>query len=302
MLISHEKPDGDTIGATLALAEFLKLKNKNVKMVSSHGVPKVFRYLDNWQDFQTDFLVGDFDVIILIDNGDLKRTGYLERILQARAHQKTIINIDHHPKNDIWKIADLNLVDETASSTCQIIYQIFKLGKVPITSQVATMILSGVYTDTGGFQHSNSTPDTLAIVSDLLSSGAKLKDIRANISNSKSVTMLKLWGLVLERIVDDNDLGLVYSVVTQKDMQSCGALDEDLAGVVNLMAGIPGESATMLIYETVDGKIKGSLRTESDRVDVAKIAELFGGGGHRKAAGFAVEGKLKKLENGWEVE
>lgn len=301
LLVAHERPDGDTIAAVLAMSKLLQLLGKKTTAISHDRIPKVFQFLADWQEIKDDFLIADYEVVILLDNGDLKRTGYLDRILLAKSCGIPIINIDHHPKNDIWKIAKVNIVNEKVSSTCEIIYDIYQELKVKIDKDTATALLTGIYTDTGGFQHANTAPTTLGIISDLLSKGARLKLISDNISNYRSVAMLKLWGVVLDRIEYRSDLKLVYSVITRKDMKKCGAKEEDLAGVVNLISSIPGEQATLLLYELPDGKIKGSLRTESSGIDVSKIAEIFGGGGHKKASGFVIEGKLEKTKGGWKV-
>ncbi|PIP51007.1 hypothetical protein COX11_00965 [Candidatus Berkelbacteria bacterium CG23_combo_of_CG06-09_8_20_14_all_41_73] len=301
LLIAHERPDGDTIAAILAIKKLLEFLGKKVTAVSSQGIPEVFKFLPGWRKIKSDFLIADFETIILLDNGDLKRTGYLDRILLAKSSHVPIINIDHHPKNDIWKLAKINIVNEKVPSTCEIIYDIFlKLG-VPIDRNVATMLLTGIYTDTGGFQHSNTNPSTLKTASELLSRGARLKQISENVSNSRSVAMLKLWGIALDRIQYRDDLKLVYSIITRKDLERCQARDENLAGVVNLISTIPGEQATLLLYELPDGKIKGSLRTESSKIDVSRIAGIFGGGGHKKASGFVVDGRLHKTKNGWKI-
>jgi len=301
LLIAHERPDGDTISAVLSLRSMILSYKKKVHPASSQGVPEVFRFLDGWNHIKEDFLTGDFQTIVLVDNGDLKRTGYMSRIIAAKKSGATIVNIDHHPKNDIWKLANINIVDEKASSTCEIVYNIFKHAGIQISHQVATALLTGIYTDTGGFQHATTTAKTLEIASDLMSLGAKLKKISGNISNFKSVSMLKLWGIVLNRMVSRSDLGLIYSVITRGDIQKCQAKEEDLAGVVNLIATIPDERASLLLYELPNGKIKGSLRTENNEVDVSQIASLFGGGGHKRASGFEIDGRLRQTKDGWEV-
>ncbi|TSC94603.1 MAG: phosphoesterase RecJ domain-containing protein [Candidatus Berkelbacteria bacterium Athens1014_28] len=292
LLVAHERPDGDTISSILAMGELLRFFGKRVETVSSEGVPEVFKYIPNSASVKSDFLLGDFDAVILLDNGDLKRTGFLERIILAKDRHLTIINIDHHPKNNIWKLAKINLVNEKASATCEIIYQLHLKMGVPVSPEIATTLLSGIYTDTGGFQHQNVSSKTLRVVSELLSHGAKLKIISENVSGQRSITMLKLWGLALSRIKKVAGLPLVYSIITKADIKNIGAKEADLAGVVNLIASTPDEQATILLYELPNGKIKGSLRTESSKIDVAKLAELFAGGGHRKAAGFVVEGKM----------
>lgn len=301
LLIAHQRPDGDTIAAVLAVREMLLELGKKVQSVSSDGVPEVFRFLDDWPEIKTDFLTGDFQTIILIDNGDLKRTGFLDRINLAKKRGVTLVNIDHHPKNDIWKLANINIVNEKASSTCEIVYDIWEKTNLSMKPKVATALLAGIYTDTGGFQHATTTKRTFEVASELMSRGAKLKKISGNISNLKSISMLKLWGIVLDRAIVKKDLGLIYSIVTRNDITNCSAKEEDLAGVVNLLATIPDEKASLLLYELPNGKIKGSLRTENGGMDVSKFAALFGGGGHKRAAGFEIDGRFRRKKNGWEI-
>ncbi|MDZ7587462.1 MAG: DHHA1 domain-containing protein [Patescibacteria group bacterium] len=175
--------------------------------------------------------------------------------------------------------------------------------KLPIkpNRDIATAILTGIYTDTGGFKHSNTTPVTLNIASELLDYGAKLKTITRNVALNKSVAALRLWGITLTRLHKNQELEIVSSVITRQDLEDCGATYYDLAGVVNLMNSIPDSKAAILFFETPDGLIRASLRTEKDNVDIAKIARLFGGGGHKKAAGFNIKADLKLNGNSWEI-
>jgi phosphoesterase RecJ-like protein len=131
--------------------------------------------------------------------------------------------------------------------------------------------------------------------------GAKLKLITKNISMNRSVASLKLWGVALSRI-RKNSFGLVTSVVTREDIEAVDATDEDLSGVVNMINTIPGSKAAILLSETQDGRVKASLRTESEDIDVSRLAAIFGGGGHKKASGFTVPGQLEISDDGsWRV-
>lgn len=301
LLMIHEDPDGDTLAATIAIYLSLKSFNKNVSMVCKDPVPGPFLFLPETKNIQKDILFGDFEVIIIIDCGDLKRTGFAERLKKFSKVTKNLINIDHHPKNDLWKIANINLVDQKVSSASEIVWQLIKRIEAPVTKEIATSILTGIYTDTGGFRHSNATSETLKTCSELLNRGAKLKDITKNVALNKSLASLKLWGIALSRINRNSELEFVSSVITKKDLEFCGAGYHDLAGVVNLMNAIPDSKAAILFFETPEGQIRASLRTEKDNVDVSKIAKLFGGGGHKKAAGFTVNADLRLNGNNWEI-
>lgn len=301
LLMIHEEPDGDTLAATAAFYIGLRSFKKNVSMVCIDEIPKPFLFLPEIDKVQKDILFGDYEVIIVIDCGDLRRTGFPERLKKFAKVFKNLINIDHHPKNDLWKIANLNIVDQQASSASEIVWEILKKLQVNLNRDIATAILTGIYTDTGGFKHSNTSPRTLEIASELLSYGAKLKTITRNVSLNKSIAALKLWGVVLSRLHKNQNLEIVTSVVTCKDLENCQASYHDLAGVVNLMNAIPDSKAAILFFETPEGSIRASLRTERDNVDIAKIARLFGGGGHKKAAGFTIEAKLKLNGQDWEI-
>jgi len=297
----HQDPDGDTIAATVAIFLALRDLEKDVWMVCKDPVPKPFLFLPEISKIKKDILFGDFDCIIIIDCGDLKRTGFAERLKKFSQSHRNLINIDHHPKNDLWKIANLNLVDQEASSASEIVWGLIKKLPVKINRDIATSILTGIYTDTGGFKHSNTSPKTLKISSELLNYGAKLKEITRHVALNKSVASLKLWGVALSRIRKNDDLQIVSSVITRKDLMACGATYYDLTGVVNLMNTIPDSQAAILFFETPEGQIRASLRTEKDNVDVSRIAKLFGGGGHKKAAGFTIPADLKLIGKEWEI-
>jgi phosphoesterase RecJ-like protein len=293
LIIAHDHPDGDTIGSTLALKLFLKKMKKTAKVICKSPVPKVFSFIKGADEIEQDFLFGDFQSIILVDNGDLRRTGFDQRIREYRKQRKPILNIDHHPQNDIWKIAKINLVDQAVSSTAEIIFNLLSnLNKAKINADIATAILSGIYTDTGGFQHATTKAETLKLAAQLMSMGGKLKEISKNLSSQKSFSLLKLWGKVLKRLKLNNDYQVITSIITQEDMKEIGCSEEDLAGAVNLINSVSDAKAALLLYETKDGNIKGSLRTEEDDIDLSELAELFGGGGHKKAAGFTIKGKI----------
>lgn len=302
LLIVHENPDGDTLASASVLYQVLKILGKSPAMVCKDSVPKPFLFLEAVDKIQNDMLFGDYELIVVIDCGDLKRTGFDERLKDFAKKQKNLINIDHHPKNDLHKIANINLVDFNASSTAEIIWELLEELSFPLDKNIATALLCGLYTDTGGFRHSNTKEKTLKIASQLLAHGARIKLITKNVNLNKKISALKLWGVALERIFEHPDLKISSTVITREDLESCGATDDDIAGAVNLINTIPDAKAAILFCETADGKIRASLRTEDDEIDVSKIAALFSGGGHKKASGFSVEGRIKLEKDGWQVD
>ncbi len=301
LLMIHESPDGDTVAAAVSLFISLNSMRKSVSMVCKDDIPQPFLFLPAVDKIQKDILFGDFEVIIVVDCGDLRRTGYSDRLKNFTKVFKNLINIDHHPKNDLMKIANINFVDQEASSASEIVFKILQKLPVSINKDVATALLTGIYTDTGGFKHSNTSSETLEVASELLMYGARLKIITRNISLNKSVSAMRLWGIALSRLHKNQELQVVSSAITHQDLENCGASYIDLGGVVNLMNSIPDSKAAILFFETPEGGIRASLRTEKNNVDIAKIARLFGGGGHKKAAGFTIDGKLKLKGREWEI-
>ena len=300
LILFHESPDGDAIASSLALAETLRRLGKNVDLVCCDKIPPVFDFLPGVNKIKDDFISADYDTLCTLDCGDINRTGFPERIKKFARTKKCLINIDHHLKNDLHKIADLNFVNAHASATAELVYIIVSELDVKMDKILATLLLAGIFTDTGGFQHSNTTPSVYQLAAKLLAKGARLHRLSSRITLNKSLVTLKLLGIALTRIWR-TDYGVVASLVTQKDLGEAGAQVDDIAGAINVINSIPGTRVAILFQEMPHGKIKASLRTEED-VNVASLAGIFGGGGHRKAAGFTVEGKLQHSSGGaWRI-
>lgn len=301
LIITHVNPDGDAVGSSLGLKLGLEALGKSVQLVCHDQIPTPFLFLPSVESFKQDFLLGDFDLVIIVDCGDIRRTGFGDRLKDFAAIKNKVINIDHHRKNDLHKIAAINFVDFSASSTSEIIFSLFKALKIKITANIATCLLTGIYSDTGGFRHSNTTPKVLRICSSLLNSGARLKKINESVAHFKSIPALRLWGVALSRMQIHSSLGLAVTVITDEDFKFCGALYEDIAGCVNLINAVEGAKAALIVYEAPDGTVRGSLRAENKKIDIAKIAEILGGGGIKKAAGFAIKGRLVLGGESWRI-
>ena len=301
LLIVHENPDGDTLASASALYQVLIKLGKHPSMVCKDLVPRPFLFLPKIREIHNDMLFGDYEAIIVIDCGDLRRTGFDIRLKEFARKKRFIINIDHHPKNDLHKIATLNFFDQAVSSTAELVWEIIENMDIEIDKDMATALLTGLYTDTGGFKHSNTTSKTLKIAAELMKYGARIRLITKNVSLNKTVPAMKLWGLVLSRLHRNSEFRIVSSVITQNDLIDCNASQDDIAGVVNLMNTIPDSKAAILFFETEDGKIRASMRTEHEAVDLSRLATIFGGGGHKKASGFTIDGKLAIEKDSWKI-
>lgn len=302
LLLTHENPDGDAVGSMLALKLAFRQISKKVDCYCCDPIPWIFLFLPDVQTISTDFLLGDYDLVVVLDCGDLRRTGFSDRIREFAVHKQKVINIDHHPKNDLHRIAKYNLVNYRVSSTAEILYGILKQMRIRINKDIALCLLCGLYTDTGSFKHANTTPEVLKIAAKLLEKGARLKQITDNITNAKSISALRLWGKAFSRIKFNKKYNFTSSIITANDLKNCQASKEDLAGVVNMINSIPGSLASILLYQIGPDKIKASLRTENDHVNVSHLASYFDGGGLRKASGFTIDGRLIVKGKRWEIE
>lgn len=292
-LISHPNPDGDTLGAAVAFAEYLQTLGKEVKIFCLTPVPDKFNFLNNIHLISNDpdiFL--ELDTITVLDCGDLRFAGVAETLKNNPA---TIINIDHHATNE--KYGHLNMVIPEASSTTEIVYNFFKINNIRITSSMATALLTGLITDTENFSNQATSHTSLTAASELLRFGANRNIINHSLVQNKSIALLKLWGLILSRLNKKENSDTAYTYLTISDIVEYGVNDEDVEGISNFLNKLEGVKISLFIKETIDGKIKGSLRTTNDDVDVAKLAKQMGGGGHKKAAGFTTNGTIENVIN-----
>ena len=180
----------------------------------------------------------------------------------------------------------------SAPSTTMVIYQMLTNLNMPIDRNSATALLTGIYTDTGSFVHSNTNSEALRMAARLLAKGANLRGISKDIFNTTKISTMRLWGRVLKNTYQ-TPTGVTMSVVTQKDFEDCGATYDEMTGVVDYVNSVPNSAYSVILTEK-QGAVKGSLRTLNEDVDVSAIASNYGGGGHTKAAGFTVKGKLEK--------
>jgi bifunctional oligoribonuclease and PAP phosphatase NrnA len=301
LLVAHRKPDGDTLGATGALFLHLKKIGKTVNLFCVDAAPANLNYLPGVNDYFHDkqkLNLNDYDVIVALDCGELKQTG-IEDILSQRSSTNFFINIDHHFTNDNY--GDLNLVNPTASSTSEIVYDYFKMLKIEISKDMTDSLLTGILTDTTYFSNGGTTIESVKAASDLLSKGAGIKQITAQIVRNKNIATLKLWGKVFSRLMYDKERQIATAVVTQEDFQESGATPEAIEGISNFLTNLEDARLIMVLMQIEDNIIKISLRTTRDDVNVAALAKQFGGGGHKKAAGCTVAGRLIMEEKGWKI-
>ncbi|MBN2306902.1 bifunctional oligoribonuclease/PAP phosphatase NrnA [Candidatus Peregrinibacteria bacterium] len=296
LLIPHKNPDGDTIGSAFGLYNTLLEMGKKPTVACIDEPPPVFKFIPGIETIQVGIDHIDYDVIIIVDAGATHLTGVNEQYPQLFDKSREVINIDHHPTNDYY--GKYNVVVPTAAATTMIIYQMLVDMDFPLSRQTATALLTGIYTDTGSFIHSNTNSEALRIAARLLARGANLRGISKDIFNTTKISTMRLWGRVLKNTYQTPD-GVTMSVVKQKDFEECKATYDEMSGVVDYVNSVPNASYSVILTEK-GGAVKGSLRTLNDHIDVSAIASHYGGGGHTKAAGFTVKGRLEQ-ELRWKV-
>lgn len=298
MIVSHRRPDGDTIGGSLALYLIFKNLNKESFLFCQDKTEKQFDFIretDGYSQSKEEAIRFNPDFIFFVDCADLKQSG----IENARGifPKAKIINIDHHISNP--RCGDINLINPRASSACEIVYRLFEETDLPISNRIAAMLFLGIFTDTNNFSNSATTPESLFAASELWHYGIFISEIKNNILKNKTISFLKLWGLALERIKYNNDLRLASTYVTKSDLETLDIEGDSLDGLSNFLNANLNIETIAVLKELENGEIRASLRTINDEIDLSKLSRVFGGGGHKKAAGFSVGGKIKIVGDSW---
>lgn len=308
-LITHVNPDGDAIGSLTALAVALEDSKKPVTAVLPSGVPPAFHYLESSLALHRKELPPPVKnaaaVCIVLDAPDSARTGFPE-VIAAYAAAGKLGFIDHHPSGDLNRLTPVSHHSVAASSTAELLHPLLTALELRLTPEICTALLTGIYTDTGGFQFSNTTTHTLELAAELMRRGAKLNTITQEITQHKTIANLRLLGTALERLrLSDNGKAAV-SVLDHEDITRLKANADDTAGIVGQMNVLPESAFTLLLTEAEAGTIRGSLRSGNGpagkKVNVGRLAKLLGGGGHPRAAGFLLSGNLSKTRHGeWKI-
>uniref|UniRef100_A0A7C4R8B5 DDH domain-containing protein n=1 Tax=candidate division CPR3 bacterium TaxID=2268181 RepID=A0A7C4R8B5_UNCC3 len=242
------------------------------------------------ESIKMDFGKSSYDVLIILDTPDLNRVNTVYEHNKEVLKNTEIINIDHHPSN--VSFGGYNIVDTSATSTCEILFALYEsLDKSLIDSDVATLLLTGIINDTDRFQNANTSPKALTVAAQLIAAGGKRTDIIRNIYKTHPLSTLKLWGKILMNIKEDKEDKIVWSIISKREIDEIGARETETEGVMNeLISTIPNANLALLLAERSPGVITASMRTNAEDVEVDNIAVTFGGGGHKKAAGFKIEG------------
>ncbi len=300
ILVGSHANCGDATGSVTALVLILEAMGKRVTAFLPEPVSKSLAFLPAAERVVTDSMSinwDDFDLYLSVDAAEPKLTGLME-LYPSRPSELTLVNFDHHHTNPGY--GDVNIIDRTAPATCAMLYEWFVLAGYPMDRRAATCLLVGILTDTGTFSNPATNELALGAASDLMLKGANVTRVLNEVVRSKTLQSLKVWGKALERLREHPTLNIVSTVITRQELEESSA--ESLEGLANFLNDLAGYRAVLVLKEMTDGTVKGSLRTTRDDVDVSAIAKALGGGGHKKAAGFTMPGRLVETPGGWKVE
>jgi len=290
LVVSHVQPDGDAISSTVLVAWMLKQLGKKAVLINEGAVPVRLRYLESSAsivNYTEEKPETKFDRIIAVDCADARRIGL---VAESFAANPQLLNIDHHPTNDSY--GTVNLIHSDAAATVEILYDLIQHAELDLDLAAATAVYTGLLTDTGGFRYSSTTPKVMRIASEMLELGVPGHKLADYLLERMTKAQLLLLQRGLNQLSFSEDNQIAWISVSLEDMAKTSATSEDLEGLVNYARNVDGVEVGMLVKETAHNQVKVSLRS-AGKVDVAAIAQSFGGGGHVRAAGCKLEGSLQ---------
>jgi phosphoesterase RecJ-like protein len=286
LLFCHRSPDGDTVGAALGLAMGLRRLGLEPVVVCPDALPSYLTFVPE-SDSITSRIPDDPDLLVTVDISDPGMLGPMRADLELLRPGRTLLNIDHHASDTEY--GDLNVVDVTAASTAEIIFDLLAVLGVPVEQPIATALLTGIINDTHSFQNANSSERAFDTAAQLVAAGAQPSPIAYNLLLRRRPQAAMLWARTLSTMRFDDEGHVVSAFATAEMMSECGADTEDMDGIVEFMRNIDGVDLAFLLKGLPDGSFKVSIRT-SCAVDAVELTAPFGGGGHRRAAGCDLPG------------
>lgn len=285
-IVTHMFPDGDALGSAFSLCRMLQKMGKNATVLLGNEIPKKFEFMKNYiepQTFKEEYII----------SVDLASNSLLEPSLEKYA-SKIDLCIDHHISNR--KFAALNYIDSTAAANSEIIYDLIELLNVPIDKYIAEGLYIGISSDTGCFRYSNTTYKSHEIAAKLMKQGVAVSRINEKLFTLKSRKILEIEKLLNQNIKYFADGQLAITFITLKDLEKYNIKDNECDGIASIPIRIEGVNVGITLREKSPDNYKVSVRT-SEEVNANNVASIFEGGGHFRAAGFSIQGKIGELIN-----
>lgn len=287
-IATHENPDGDGIGSILALAKALKHLKKKVVLYTADPVPKMYHFLPGWKTITQQLTSRHkFDLSLIVDLGEIERVG---KAFKDHPGRGLTVSIDHHLRGQ--HNCDLDFCLPKQASSGEVVFKIIKALRVKIDTAMAKCIFTAMVTDTGSFRYSNTTEETFIIASELMRFKVDPWEISRNCFDTFSRARMELLKRLIGRMRIHENLKVAWLDIRNSDFEFTGATNEDSEGFINYPRSIEGIEVAIAIKEVHADEFKVSLRSKL-YVDVARIAEKFGGGGHIRAAGCTLHGNYE---------
>jgi bifunctional oligoribonuclease and PAP phosphatase NrnA len=295
LAVSHENPDADTLGATLAVVRLVEELGGTADPVCTDPVPSLYDFLAGVDRFRTDpDTTAPYDLLVISDCGSLERIGDVAARHAELFERLPRVIIDHHASNDA--AGDADWIDPAAAATCEMVALLASRLDVGLDldgGAFAAALMAGIVMDTATFAHPNATPRTLLVSAALVEAGAPLADISRRLYRTKPDAQLRLFGVVLDRLESADDGRVVWSSLTDADIAATGAERAHSEGIIDLLSQAEAAEVAIL-FKQAGNATRISVRTKPGGVDATVLTGRFGGGGHARAAGASIEAPLEE--------
>lgn len=295
LLTSHIRPDADALGSELGMAGVLDALGKDVTIVNGHGVPRNLKFLDPRNrikvigtDFQVADLIENFDVHMVLDTSAWAQLGDMGQVIRETKARKIVL--DHHVSADDLGAEEFK--DTQAEATGRLVFDAARALGVTVGEEIAMPLFAALATDTGWFRFGSTSGDTLRTAAALVDAGANPADIYRELHEQDTLARLQLVGRILARATAELEGRLIHTAVLREDFQATDAAPSDTEDIINLTLTVAGTEAAVILVEQATGAFKVSFRSRG-KMDCSRVAELFGGGGHRAAAGATIDGPFE---------
>ena len=289
VILTHESPDGDAVGSSLAMKLIVEKLEKTADVIIPE-YSRLFNFLPSAEAIMTDSEIKNYDLAISVDCATLKRMAKKEYFENA----KSTIVIDHHGSNTMY--GDLNYVNPASPACCEVLAGMLKYYEIDITKDIGTCLMTGIITDTGGFRHVGITPETFEFTADLIRLGVDVPDIYKRTLNTKTRANFELSKKVMERMEILEDGKVTFTYMNKKDEEEVGAEPGDHEGLVEIGRDIEGVEVSIFIRQKENEEAYKISMRSGNKVNVSDICFLFGGGGHPRAAGALIQGNVEQVK------
>jgi phosphoesterase RecJ-like protein len=299
LIVSHENPDADTLGAGLAVQRLIRSVGGEATAVCADPPPALYDFLPGVDAVRTDPDHDTaYDLIVLVDCASTDRVGAIRDRHAAIFRETPLVTIDHHVSNDA--LGPVDWIDPSAAATCEMVTLLATRLGVPLDADdgaLATALMAGIVMDTATFAHPNATPRTLAVAGALVAAGAPLSDISRRLYRTKPEAQLRLFGRVLDRLASTDDGRVVWTSLLDEDLSATGAQAAHSEGIIDLLAQAEEAEIAIVFKASGSTSTRVSVRTKPGGVDATVLTGAFGGGGHARAAGATVDQPIEQARD-----